>query len=109
MREMFFYGFGVESLRFPLDHGDSALGTFPETGSEPITVTFSNKASLAVEKFYGPFSARYNTLAAAVTFFIIYVDYLSFDLHNDLLVCSAERTECREHKKWAPCTLSHAI
>jgi len=87
MKKVLFYGFGVEGLRFPLDHGDGSLGAFPETGSEPITITFGNKACFAVYKLYGSFRTGFHALAAAVTFFIIYVDYLSFDLHNDLLVC----------------------
>ena len=85
MGEMFFDGFRVEVLCFPFYHGDGPLGTFTETGRETVTVMFGNKARFAVYKFYGPFRAGRHTLAATVTFFSIYIDYLSFDFHNDLL------------------------
>ena len=91
MGEMIFDGFGVEVLRLPLDHGDGPLGTFSETGRETVTVMFGNKPCFAVYKFYGPFRACLHALATAVTFFIIYIDYLSFDFHRDLLVCRAHR------------------
>jgi hypothetical protein len=81
MGKVVFHGFGVEVLSFPLDHGYGPLGTFSETGSETVTVMFGNKARLAVYKLYGPFRACRHALATAVTFFIIYIDYLSFDSH----------------------------
>jgi hypothetical protein len=83
--EVVFHGFGVKVFCIALDHGDGALGTFPETGRETITVMFSNKPRFAIKKFYGTFRAGFHAFAAAVTFFIIYIDYLSFDSHCQFL------------------------
>jgi hypothetical protein len=73
--------FFVKILSVPFDNLQSIRWALTKTGSQSVAKFVRNQLGLAVNDFQGTFGTVHNAISAAVTFFFIYFDYLSFYLH----------------------------
>jgi len=84
--QILFHGLFVEVFRFSFDDSESILGAFSQTGSQAVTELFRYQPGLPVHDLQRPLGAGRHTQAAAVAFFFVDLDDLSFDLHVFLLL-----------------------
>jgi hypothetical protein len=92
-----FHGLLIEILRLPFDDPEGIIGTFAKTGPESIAVLFRDQSYLPVHNLEGSLGARGHTHRAAIAFFFVDLNDLSFDFHFFSLFFSAtEGTEITE-------------
>jgi hypothetical protein len=77
LMEMEFHGLFIETFRFPLDDGDSILGTVSEAGAQTVTELITDQFCLSVNDLESSLRAIRNAEPTAITFVFVNSNNLS--------------------------------
>ena len=100
----------IEGISFPLHYGKGIDRAFAHTCCKTVTVIIGHQFCLAVYKLYGAFCAGFHTLSTAVAFFLIYLDYLSLQLHGiSPVISKVAKSKAQRKAIRTLCATLHAL